>query len=418
MTELANKKTFKNYIFLYSGQLFSLLGSSITQFVIIWWITIETGSIIILSIASFVYILPMTLSMPIAGVIVDRYNRKKIIVIVDSLQAFTTLFIILLFNLEITEPFVIIILNGLLGLFQGFHMPTVSAIVPTMVPKDKLSRINGLSFLFSGFIHTIGPIIAATLLTFLPIKSILWIDPITFIIALIPLILIKIPIVRSGEETQIKKSSFITEIKEGFQTLKLIPVISMMLLVSMFINFLLRPFQTLMPYFIYFINSGSPSDLALISAFISGGMLMGAIITSIKKEWKHKIFIFFSGEAALFLPTVVFIFLPKGSFLLMGIVGAVYGMIMPILNTIYLTLIQTKVPADKMGRISSIDWTVSLAISPFGVLFAGFIAEFVGVSNLILYCAIAGVIVTMIIWRFTSVRYNHHQEKDEVEILK
>ena len=77
MTELANKKTFKNYIFLYSGQLFSLLGSSITQFVIIWWITIETGSIIILSIASFVYILPMTLAMPIAGVIVDRYNRKK-----------------------------------------------------------------------------------------------------------------------------------------------------------------------------------------------------------------------------------------------------------------------------------------------------------------------------------------------------
>ena len=148
MAELANKKTFKNYIFLYSGQLFSLLGSSITQFVIIWWITIETESTIILSIASFVYILPMTLAMPIAGVIVDRYNRKKIIVIVDSLQAFTTLFIIMLFNLEITEPLLIIILNGLLGLFQGFHMPTVSAIVPTMVPKDKLSRINGVSFIF------------------------------------------------------------------------------------------------------------------------------------------------------------------------------------------------------------------------------------------------------------------------------
>ena len=416
MPELANKKTFKNYLFLYSGQLFSLLGSSITQFVIIWWITIETESTIILSIASFVYILPMTLAMPIAGVIVDRYNRKKIIVIVDSLQAFTTLFIIMLFNLEITEPFVIIIFNGLLGLFQGFHMPTVSAIVPTMVPKDNLSRINGVSFLFSGFIHTIGPIIAATLLAFLPIKSILWIDPITFIIALIPLILIKIPIVRSGEETQNKKSSFIAEFKEGFQTLKLIPVVSMMLLISMFINFLLMPFKTLMPYFIYFIHSGSPSDLALISAFMSGGMLMGAIITSIKKEWKHKIFIYFSGEAALFLPTVVFVFLPKGSFLSMGIVGAFYGMIMPILNTIYLTLIQTKVPADKMGRISSIDWTVSLAISPFGTLFAGFIAEFVGFSNLILYCAIAGIIIVIIIWRFTSVRYNHNQEKDELEI--
>ena len=411
MTELANKETYKNYKYLYSGQLLSLLGSSITQFVIIWWITVATESTIILSIASFAYILPMALAMPLAGVIVDRYSRKKIILIVDSLQAMVTLFIILLFNLEITEPVLIIILNALLGLFQGFHMPTVSAIVPTMVPRDKLSRVNGLSFLFSGFIHTIGPIIAAMLLAFLPIKLVLWIDPFTFIISLAPLILIKIPIVKS-EKTHIKKNSFITEFKDGFHTLKSIPVVFMMLIISMFINFLLKPFQTLMPYFISFIHSGSPSDLALISAFISGGTLVGALITSIKKEWKHKIFIYFGGEAAIFLPTIVFIFLPKGSFLLMGIVGAVYGMIMPILNTIYLTLMQTNVPADKMGRVSSMDWTVSLAISPFGALIAGFIAELIGIRNLIFYSAIAGVIITMIIWRFTSVRYNQFKNQE------
>ena len=168
MAELANKNTYKSYKLFYLGQLFSLLGSSITQFIIVWWITIQTESIIILSIATFAYILPMTFAMPIAGVIVDRYNRKKLILIVDSLQASVTLIIIMLFNLKITEPILIIILNGLLGLFQGFHMPTVSAIVPTMVPKDKLSQINGISYLFSGFIHTIGPIIAAMLLAFLP----------------------------------------------------------------------------------------------------------------------------------------------------------------------------------------------------------------------------------------------------------
>lgn len=414
MEELANKETYKNYKYFYSGQLFSLLGSSITQFVIVWWITIATESTIILSIASFAYILPMTLAMPIAGVIVDRYNRKKIILIVDSLQATVTLFLILLFNLEITEPILIIVLNGFLGLFQGFHMPTVSAIVPTMVPKEKLSRVNGASFLFSGFIHTIGPIFAAMLLALLPIKLVLWIDPFTFIISLTPLILIKIPNVKS-EKTHIKKKSFLKEFNEGFQTLKLIPVVFMMLVVSMFVNFLLRPFQTLMPFFIKFIHSGSPSDFALISAFISGGTLIGALITSLKKEWKHKIFIYFGGEVAIFLPTIVFVFLPKGSFLVMAIVGAVYGMIMPILNTIYLTLMQTNVPADKMGRISSIDWTVSLAISPFGTLFAGFVAELVGVSNLILYCAIAGMIIAMIIWRFTSVRYNQSKKKNPVE---
>jgi DHA3 family macrolide efflux protein-like MFS transporter len=412
MEETASQKTFKDYIFLYSGQLFSLLGSSITQFILIWWITITTASPVMLSIASFLYILPMTIAMPIAGVVADRYSRKKVILIVDSLQVFTTLFIISLFNLGMVEPILIIIMNSFLGLFQGFHMPTVSAIVPTMVPKDKLSRINGASFLLSGFIHTIGPITAAMLIAFLPVEIILWIDPITFIIAFIPLILIKIPIIKA-EKTLTKKKSFLHEFKEGFQTLKLVPVVSMMILISLFINFLLRPFQTLMPYFIYFTHSGTPADLAIITAFMSGGMLLGSIITIIKKDWKHKIQIYFGGELILLLPTIVFVILPKGSFLTMGLVIAASGLIMPIINTIYLTLMQIKIPADKMGRISSIDWAISLSISPFGTLFAGFLADIVGVANLILYCAIAGVIITIIIWRFTTVKYNRKKEWDE-----
>ena len=350
----------------------------------------------------------MTMAMPIAGVFADRYSRKKILLIVDSVQACITILIIVLFNVEIVQPIIIILLNGFLGLFQGFHMPTVSAVVPTMVPKEKLSQINGMSFLTSSFIHTIGPLIAASLLSFLPIKIILWIDPLTFIIAFIPLIIIKIPIV-SSRETQIEKTSFISDLKEGFLTLKLIPVVAMMLLVSMFINFLLRPFNVLMPYYISFVHSGSPSDLALISAFLSGGTLLGAVVTSIKKKWNHEIFTYFSLEVAVLIPTIFFVLLPKGSFLLMGIVCAILGVMIPILNTIYLTIMQTSVPADKMGRVSSIDWAVSSAISPIGALLAGFFAEIVGVSELIFYCAIMGIIISSIIWRFTSVRYNRTQ---------
>jgi len=413
MKEIEIKNNYRNYIFLYSGQLFSLLGSSITQFVIVWWITILTASPVILSIASFLYVLPMTIAMPIGGVIADRYSRKKILITVDSIQAFITLSIIVLFNLEISQPMVIIVLNSFLGLCQGFHMPTVSAVVPTMVPKEKLSRVNGVSFLTSGFIHTIGPLIAAMLLSILPIKSILWIDPITFMVALIPLVLIKIPKVSTRQE-HAEKNSFFSDLKEGFQTLKLIPIVSMMLLVSMFINFLMRPFQVLMPYFISFIHSGSPSDLALISAFFSGGSLLGALITSIKKEWSHEVFTYFLLETVIVIPTIVFILLPKGSFLLMAITCSFYGLLVPILNTIYLTLMQTKVPANKMGRVSSIDWAISSAISPIGALLAGIIAEFVGVRNLILYCAIIGMLISIIIWRITSVRYNHDREEETI----
>ena len=111
------------------------------------------------------------------------------------------------------------------------------------------------------------------------------------------------------------------------------------------------------------------------------------------------------------VPMIIFALAPHGSFLLMGITYSGYGLLIPILNTIYITLMQKEVPADKMGRVTSIDWTISFAISPIATLFAGFLSDIVGIRNLFFYCAIIGMIITVIIWRFTSVRYNNKEER-------
>ncbi|MCP4763289.1 MAG: MFS transporter [archaeon] len=405
------QKTLRSYLLFWLGQLFSLLGSSISQFIIIWWITITTESSIMLSITNFLYMLPMTIALPIAGVIADRWNRKKILIIADSIQALVMLLIIFLFNLIIVEPLWIMLLLGVLGLLQGFHLPTVNAIVPTMVPKENLSRINGIGFLFTGLIQIVGPMLAATLLLFTPIKLILWLDPITFLIAIIPLIFIKIPSVKN-EKLIDKKNSFRGDFMEGFKTLKLIPVVSMMLLVSMFINFLLRPFNVLMPYYLKFIHFGNATNLAFVSLFTNIGMFLGAFITSIKKNWKHSVFIYFGGEIVLMVCMIVFAFSPTGSFFLMGFVMAVFGFTVPILNTIYLTTMQNKVPDDKMGRISSIDFAISFAISPISILLSGFLAEILGIRNLYFYCAIVGIIISLLIWRYASLL--NKQKKNEI----
>jgi DHA3 family macrolide efflux protein-like MFS transporter len=417
-TITANNQSFKSYLIFWSGQLFSLLGSSVSQFVIVWWITITTESAVMLSIASFLHIIPLMIMIPIAGVLADRYDRKKMIIIVDSCQALTTLSIILLFNLEMANPIVIMLINSLRGVFQGFHMPTVSAIIPTMVPKEKLSRLNGINYLFTSFINVIGPIVAATLLALFPIKSMLWMDPITFIIALIPLILIKIPKLKIKKSLD-KKSSFGGDLKEGFQTLKLIPVVAMMLITSMFLNFLGRPFHFLRPFFISVTHSGTVEDLAFISASFFGGMFIGAILTSIKKDWKHKITIYFSCNIGLMIPLIINAFSAKGSFLLLAIAAASYGFLLPIINTIYLTMMQMKVPPEKMGRISSIDLILSWALSPIITISAGFLAEFFGIRNLYLYCGITGIFISVILWRVTSVRFKrNNQNIDQIEIFE
>ncbi|MHA2121159.1 MAG: MFS transporter [Promethearchaeota archaeon] len=407
MGELASNSTFRGYLIFWAGQLASVLGSSITQFAIIWWITETTGSTILLSIASFLYILPMTIVISVAGVLIDRWNRKKIIIVVDSLQACVMVIVILLFSFNLAGPILIIAINGILGFFQGFHIPTVSAIVPTMVPKEKLSRMNGINFFFSSFMQIIGPVLGATFYSFMPINVILWIDPLTFLIALVPLLLTKIPLVKK-EESSAKKHSFLKDFADGYRTLKLIPTVFMMLLVSMFINFLLRPWGPLMPYFIKFDHGGTASHLALVFAFMNGGMLLGALVSSIKKKWKHGTFIYFFGELLLMISYGIIAISPYRYFLLMSFAALIFGLVVPIINTIYLTMMQLKVPSDKMGRVSSIDWAISSAISPIGAIIVGPLAELFGVSNLFLYCSIIGIIITLILWWIAVRRENNH----------
>ena len=408
---LANSRTLRGFILFWVGQLFSILGSGISQFAIIWWITETTGSTMMLSLASFFYILPMTIMIVLAGVVIDRWNRKTIIVVVDSLQAIVMLIVVLLFNFGIENPILIIIVMSLLGVFQGFHIPTVNAIIPTMVPEDKLSRMNGVNAFFRSFIQIIGPVVSAMLIAIIPIKFILWIDPITFLIAFIPLLIVKIPVIKIKDRSS-KKNSYKEDFKIGFRTLKLIPVVFTMLLISMFINFLLRPFSIFMPYFIRFNHSGTATNLAIVMAVMNGGMLLGALITTIKKEWKHSHFIYFSGELILMIMYGIMAISPQGNFLLIAIALAIFGMAIPIINTIYLTIMQKKIPADKMGRISSIDWAISSAISPIGTLIAWPLAEIFGVPNLFVLCSISGVIITIIIWWISHTRINNHNHKE------
>jgi len=220
-----------------------------------------------------------------------------------------------------------------------------------------------------------------------------------------------------NELHQIKKKSFIEDFKIGLLTLKLIPIVFMMLLVAFFVNFFMRPLFILMPYFIKFIHSGSASDLAFFLAFLNGGMLLGAFIASIKKNWKHSTIIYFGGELTLMVTYGIIAISPHGFFLFIGIAAVIFGLTIPIINTIYLTTMQIKVPSDKMGRITSIDYAISLAITPIATIIAGPLAELFGVANLFLYCAILGSIITIILWYFAHTRINNNKMKELEKIF-
>lgn len=415
MEEKASQESFKNYILFWSGQQFSLLGSFIVQFVIIWWITIETESAIMLALANFFYLIPVLIFTPIAGVYADRWNKKTIIIVVDSLQAYFTLILIIFFVMDFTELWAIFTIIGLRSMCQAFHSPTVSSLTPAMVPKDKLSRMNGLNYLFTGLIQLIGPAVAATLLLVLSIKFILWLDILTFMIALIPLLIIKIPKINNIEQLPGKKS-FFKDLRIGFRIIKVVPGLLIIILLAMLINFLIQPLSVLMPLYIYDVHLGDLFIFALMEIIFQGSMIAGAILTSIKKDWKHKIRVIFISIIIINIGYMMYALAPIGNFSIIIIGSIIAAFSLPIVNTILQTIMQTTIPVDKFGRAISIVSTLAMVITPLAAIISGPLAEVLGISTLFFFCAILGLIITIITYTFTGIRHVDYNQPIEIEI--
>ncbi|MBD3196420.1 MAG: MFS transporter, partial [Candidatus Lokiarchaeota archaeon] len=389
-------------------QLFSLLGSSIVQYGIIWWITDSTGSAIYLSLAAFFSFLPMVIISPIAGVYIDRWNRKLTILVMDSLQATVTFFLILAFFFNISEVWIVISLNAIRGICQAFHFPAVHAIIPLMVPKKHLSRINGANYLLTGIINSIGPAIGAYLYKF-SIEFVLSVDIITFFIALVPLIMIKIPDISPKKE----EFSFKKDFKLGVKVLKSVPALLILLILISAINLLSVPFNTLMPLFIKSIHNGNEDNLALVLGLINMGMVIGSAFSIKKRYWKHKVKTILLGiiisAGGYFIATIS----PTGFFFMVGIGGLIRAAMIPVINTNFLTIIQTNVSSETQGRVMSIVIAIASAVSPIGMILSGPLAELIGIIPLFLICATLDMVCVVIVWFFTGIRKVKYEKQEE-----
>lgn len=407
-----SKKSYRHFFYFLIGQEFSLLGSSIVYFVIGWWITVDTNNPIYLSLSSVLYFLPQIFVAPIAGVLSDRLNRKNIIIFIDATQAFVTFGLFLLFSFNITNIWIILVVNTLRSTLQAFHVPTFHSIVPSMIPKDRLNRVNGINTLFNSLIFMIGPILAGFLYEILPIGQIFMIDIITFIAALVPLLFITIPSVRIIKKKE-HKTSFIEDFKIGLRTVKAVPGLLSLILLAMLINFIMRPFSDLMPYFIKNIHNGTAINLAFVTAFMPIASIIGSIINTIKKNWKHKTFIIMFGTTTIFIGYSFLIFTPSGLFILLGVGLFIQGIAMNFILNNYMTLLQSCVSFDKVGRIVSLDQSLSFIIMPIGSLIGGPLVFLIGITNLYLLCVIIGLSITILIWIFSDIYKLDHIGKDD-----
>jgi DHA3 family macrolide efflux protein-like MFS transporter len=401
MEENTTKKSYWHYMYFLVGQQFSMLGSMIVGFVITWWMA---DNVLFLSLSVFLMFIPQVLVTPFSGVISDRWNKKLIIAISDSVQAAVTLFLFFLFLMDLQNIIFVLAINTFRAALYAFQLPAVQSLIPVMVPRKSLSRVNGMNFLSSGVIFTIGPMTAAGLMAIFPeTEQIFLLDIITFLIAMVPLIIIKIPKINQTTEETVKKSMF-KDFKTGLITIKMVPGLFAMIAFAMIWNFISRPWAVLLPNFISDTHGGTAFDYAILMTVSQIGNVTGSLITSLKKTWKHKIKLNIIGGALFFVCQIPAILAPQRNFILIMISLFPAWVLFPITVSTYLAILQTVVSKDKIGRIMSIDHMISMAIAPIGALMSGPLALVLGIRNLFLIAAILGIINPFIIWSFTKIR--------------
>ncbi|MHA1187480.1 MAG: MFS transporter, partial [Candidatus Heimdallarchaeota archaeon] len=373
------KTNMKGFMFFWSGQMVSILGSSVIQFVITWWITVQTGSPLLLSLATFIAFIPTILLTPVAGVLVDRWNRKAIIAIADFLQAAVTMVLLFLFWYTNVTVYILLIFLAIRGIFQAFHQPAVMSLTPIMVPKKHLNRINSLDYFFNSIIFLIGPIIAAFLYKYIPIHHIMWIDVASFIVAVIPLIFIKIPAIKKPEnDPNVEKKSFWADFKEGFVFIKnqegLLPLLSSFTGA----NFFIMPLFTLLNLFIYTTHNGLETNLAFVLVFNQVGMLIGSVLFLVWKGFKKKVHGVVIGLALMYAGYLFMSLTPTGLFWFMSIGFLLIGFGLPMANISSQTIWQSVVPKEKLGRVMSVRISIAQFTAPAAIILSGLIAEGLG----------------------------------------
>jgi len=308
-------------------------------------------------------------------------------------------------------------INFFRSVCQSIHYPTVNAIIPLMIPRKNLSRMNAINYLFTGIMHVIGQVVAATLLMLLSIEQILWVDIFTFFIAIVPLIFIKIPSI-TDNSVQSEKRSYTNEFKSGLHILKSVRTLYILIIFISVINLLNMPFITLMVLFVKINHSGAVQDFAMVSAFLQTGIVIGAIIASSKKNWKNKELIIIRSVIIGIIGYSITTLAPEGNYLLIGIGALIHASMIPIANTMFLTILQTRVPQETQGRVFSIVASIAAAVTPLGMIISGPLAEVFGIFLLFIITLYLQFVILVVTWYFTDIKniIKEHTFDEMIEI--
>jgi DHA3 family macrolide efflux protein-like MFS transporter len=354
--------------------------------------TDTTGSATVLATAATIEFLPRVFVGPFAGALVDRWNRRMVILAADSITALATAGLIYLVwagNMQIWHVYALMLVRSTAG---TFHMPAMLSSTSLMVPEDQLTRVQGLNQLLLGLMNIAAPILGAFLFALIPLHSVLAVDLLTAALAILPLLLINIPQPKRSESPDQIKTSVLGDMRDGFRYVWNWAGLRNVIFIAVSVNLVTIPAITLMPLLVKNEFSGGAMEVASMQSALAVGFLVGGVLLSVWGGFKRNILTAIMGMFGTALGLLLVGLAHTVAFQLAMAGIFIAGLMNVLMNGPAFALLQTVVDADMQGRVMALVMSLANAMTPLGLLVTGPLADKIGVNLMFIFASVVFVI--------------------------
>lgn len=384
-----SKRWVRPFFTIWIGQALSLVGSQVGGFALVWWLTKESGgSATVLAGMTFIAMLPGVILGPFVGALVDRWDRRRVMIVADSLIALFSAGLAALAWLDILQIWHVYVIMFVRALGGTFHFSAMQASTSLMVPKSQLARVGGMNQTLRGALDIITPPLGALLMELLPLYLIMGIDVVTAAFAIVPLFFVPVPQPprRAVEEQpvlverQSPVAALLRDVGEGFSYVWHWTGLFIILLMATVLNMLANPGFSLLPILVKNHFGGDALQLGWLSSSWGIGLIAGGLTLSVWGGFRRKIYTSLMGLFGMGLGTLlVGVASPAGFWLAWG--GMLLaGFMNPIVNAPFMAILQSAVAPEIQGRVFTAVGSMAGAASLLGMAIAGPVADQFGVQ--------------------------------------
>lgn len=374
---MENRSWKVRFFTIWTGQAFSLLGSSLVDFALIWYLTEVTGSERILVVSNLLALLPRMILGPFAGSLIDRMPRKRVMVLADGGIALVTAALIALFALDaVSVPMVMGVLL-LRSLGAMFHQPAMKSATALLVPPEHLPRVGGMNRVLSGAMTIVAPVAGAMLIELFEIVSVLCIDLATAAIAVITLLLSAIP--NPARETA-SKPSILGETLDGLRYVAKTKSLLFVVGTCTLANFCVGPCEALKSLMVTEVFGGGVMQLSWITAASGLGLIVGGAVMGLWGGCRRNLVTSAIGWGGVGVSYCAIALLPGNGFSLLVAFMFAAGVFMAIGSAGLDAFYETKVPQAYHGRVFSVLSSLDNTTVPIGLIVAAFLSESVPIA--------------------------------------